>query len=296
MLILISDTFDAELEKKLPDIGEVTKDKKRLPEADILLVRSKTKCTREYLEAAPNLKLIIRGGVGTDNIDGEFAASRGISVKNTPQASSIAVAETAFAMMLTTSSRIIEAHTSMQKKQWLKQQLKWTELYGKTICLIGMGRIAIEIAKRAAAFGMKVTAFRQSGRPSKYADIKTTLQEAVREADYISLHTPLTNSTRGIINKAVLAVMKKGAVLINTGRAACVVAEDVSAALKSGHLKAYCTDVWVSDPPAPDYPILKSPNVIMTPHIGANSEENSLRISEEVFVIAKEFIEGKENA
>ena len=295
MLILISDDFDAELEKKLPDIGEVTKDKQRLPEADILLVRSKTKCTREYLEAASNLKLIIRGGVGTDNIDGEFAASRGIRVKNTPQASSIAVAETAFAMMLSTSSRIIEAHTSMQKRQWLKQQLKWTELYGKTLCLIGMGRIAIEIAKRATAFGMKVIAYRQSGQPSKYADVKTSLQEAVREADFISLHTPLTNSTRGMINRAVLAVMKKGAVLVNTGRAACVVAEDIAAALKSGHLKAYCTDVWASDPPAPDYPILKSPNVIMTPHIGANSEENFLRISEEIFVIAKKFVERNKN-
>lgn len=295
MLILISDAFDPGLEKKLSDIGEVTKDKERLPEADVLLVRSKTKCTKEYMDAAPNLKLIIRGGVGTDNIDGKFAAARGISVRNTPQASSVAVAEMAFAMMLSVSARIIEAHSSMQKKQWLKQQLKWTELYGKTLCLVGMGRIAVEVAKRAAAFGMKVVAYRPSGKSSKYANIKTTLEEAVKEADYISLHTPLTDSTRGMINKALLAVMKKGAVIINTGRAACVVAEDIAAALKSGSLKAYGTDVWVSDPPARDYPILSSPNVIMTPHIGANSAENLMRVGEEAYTIVKEFIEGEKN-
>jgi D-3-phosphoglycerate dehydrogenase len=242
------------------------------------------------MDAAPNLKLIIRGGVGTDNIDGQSAASRGISVRNTPQASSIAVAEFAFALMLTVSARIIEANSSMHKKQWLKQQLKWTELYGKTLCLVGMGRIAMEVAKRAAAFGMKVVAYRQSGKPSKYADIKPTLKEAVKEADYISLHTPLTDSTRGMIDKAVIAVMKKSAVIINTGRADCVVAEDVVTALGSGNLKAYCTDVWPSDPPARDYPVLSAPNVIMTPHIGANSAENFMRIGEEAYTITKEFI------
>jgi len=137
---------------------------------------------------------------------------------------------------------------------------------------------------------MKVVAYRQSGKPSKYADIKTTLEEAVKEADYISLHTPLTDSTRGMIDKAVIAVMKKSAVIINTGRAACVVAEDVVAALESGRLKAYCTDVWLSDPPAKEYPILSSPNVIMTPHIGANSAENFMRVGEEAYTITKEFI------
>jgi D-3-phosphoglycerate dehydrogenase len=290
MLILISDAFDTGLEEKLSDIGEVTKDKQRLPEAEVLLVRSKTKCTKEYMDAAPNLKLIIRGGVGTDNIDGKSAASRGISVRNTPQASSIAVAEFAFALMLTVSARIIDAHNSMKKGQWLKQQMRWTELYGKTLCLVGMGKIAVEVAKRAAAFGMKVVAYRQSGKSSKYAEIKPTLKEAVKEADYISLHTPLTDSTRGMINKAVIAVMKKSAVIINTGRAACVVAEDVVAALESGRLKAYCTDVWLSDPPTRDYPILSSPNVIMTPHIGANSTENFMRIGEEAYTITKDFI------
>ena len=237
MLILISDAFDTGLEEKLSDIGEVTRDRERLPEADVLLVRSKTKCTKEYMDTATNLKLIIRGGVGTDNIDGKYAASRGIRVKNTPQASSVAVAEIAFALMLTVSARVIDAHNSMQKGQWLKQELKWTELYGKTLCLVGMGRIAVEVAKRAAAFGMKVVAYRQSGKPSKYADIKTTLEEAVKEADYISLHTPLTDSTRGMINKAVIAVMKKGAVIINTGRADCVVAEDIVTALEMADLK-----------------------------------------------------------
>jgi len=292
MLILISDAFASSLPDKLSQFGEVTDDKSRLNEADVVLVRSKTKCTKEYIDGAPNLKLIIRGGVGTDNIDKEYAASKDIIVRNTPKASSIAVAEIAFALILSVPNRLIEGHESMKKGEWIKKQLKRTELYEKTLCLIGVGNIGTEVAKRAQAFGMKVVAYRKSGRPNDYAEVKSSLEEAVKDADYISLHIPLTDETRGMINKAVIEKMKDSVIIVNTARGKCVVAEDVVEALESGKIRAYATDVWPSDPPPADYPIPKAPNVVMTPHLGASSKENLLRIGEEVVAIINEYKEG----
>ncbi|MCK5516244.1 MAG: hypothetical protein KAI39_05155 [Desulfobulbaceae bacterium] len=290
MKILISDTFGPGFEEKLQVFGDVTTDKEQLSEAEVVLIRSKTKCTREYIDNAPNLRLIIRGGVGIDNIDTSYAVTRNIKVNNTPHASSIAVAELTFALMLAIPSRIVEGNQSMSEGKWIKKQLKRTELYGKTLCLVGMGNIAIEVAKRAAAFGMKVVAYRHSGKPSEFAEVKSTLQEAVKDADFVSLHTPLTDSTRGMMNKSVFAVMKKNAVVLNTGRGDCVDAGDVAAALENGDLKAYGTDVWPSDPPPEDYPLLKAPNVLMLPHLGASSVENLGRIEEEIISILKNHV------
>ena len=282
MLILISDAFDPSLPGRLQAFGEVTEDPARLSEASVVLVRSKTKCTTEYIDGAPKLKLIIRGGVGVDNIDTKYAASKGIAVRNTPKASSITVAELAFAMMIAPPTRLVEGHMGVSEGRWEKDTLKRTELFGKTLAIVGMGNIATEIARRATAFGMKVKAFRKSGAPSPDAQVVSTLQEALAGADYVSLHTPLTDETRGMINRDTLAIMKKGAVLINTARAAIVVPEDVKAALESGQLAWYCTDVWPKDPPAEDYPLLRAPHVLMAPHIGGNSKENLLRIGDEV--------------
>ncbi|RKX78001.1 MAG: hydroxyacid dehydrogenase [Spirochaetes bacterium] len=292
MLILISDAFDPSLKDKLSEFGEVTEDKSRLKDAEIVLVRSKTKCTKDYIDGAPNLKVIIRGGVGTDNIDKEYARSKNIRVYNTPRASAIAVAELTFALMLAVPNRLIEGHNSMKDGKWLKKELKRNELYGKTLCLVGMGNIATEVAKRAKAFGMKVVAYRKSGKPSEWAEVKNTLSEAVEDAEYVSLHTPLTDETRGMINKSVIDKMKDGVVLVNTSRGDCIVAEDVVSALNSGKLRAYATDVWPSDPPPGEYPVLKAPNVVMTPHIGASSEENLLRIGDEVYNLIGEYTKG----
>jgi D-3-phosphoglycerate dehydrogenase len=189
-------------------------------------------------------------------------------------------------------NHLVKGHNGMVAGDWLKKELKRTELYGKTLCLVGMGNIAIEVAKRAAAFGMTVKAYRQSGKPSEYADVKATLKEALEGADYVSMHTPLTPETSGMFNQETIGWMKDGAVLVNTGRGKCVVAEDVVAALESGKLSGYATDVWPSDPPAPDYPILKAPNVVMLPHLGASTKENLLRIGEEVEAIIAELQEG----
>ena len=293
MLILISDAFDAGLPEKLKKYGEVTDDKARLPEADVVLIRSKTKCTREYIDGAPNLKLIIRGGVGLDNVDRAYAAEKGIAVHNTPKASAIAVGELAFALMLAAPNHLVKAHNGMADGKWLKKELKRTELYGKTLCLVGVGNIATEVAIRAKAFGMKIRAFRKSNKPWDQGEVKGSLIEAVEGADYVSLHTPLTDETRGMISAEVIAAMKDGAAIVNTGRGACVDADAVVAALESGKLSTYATDVWPSDPPAEDYAILKAPNTIMAPHLGASTKENLLRIGEEVDAIIAQFEGGK---
>ncbi len=294
MLILISDAFDAGLSAKLVDFGEVTEDKSRLPEAEVVLIRSKTQCDKDYIDSAKNLKLIIRGGVGIDNIDKEYAESKGIVVRNTPKASSIAVAELAFAHMLSVPNRIVEGHTSMVDGKWIKKELKRTELYEKTLCLVGLGNISKEVAKRAAAFGMEVVAYDKYVQSSDLADMKKTLKEAVEHADYISMHVPLTPETEGMINKELINTFQKKPVIINTGRGACINPEDMKAALEDGRIRAYATDVYPKDPPDPDCPIQNVKNVFMTPHIGASSVENLLRIGSEAHSIIEELVkEGK---
>ncbi len=288
MKILISDAFDASLPSRLEKFGEVFTDKNRLFEADVVLVRSKTKPNKEYIDSAPNLKLIIRGGVGIDNIDTAYAKAKGIEVRNTPAASSPAVAELAMALMLAVPNKVVFGHEGMMKGEWRKKEIKRTELLGKTLGLIGIGRIATEVAKRAAAFGMKVIAFDKYVEKSDVAEMTPSLDALLAEADYISLHTPFTDETAKMINKDTIAKMKDGTIIINTGRGKCVVEEDVAAALESGKLAGYGNDVWYSDPPE-NSPLTKAPNVVLLPHIGASSKENLLRIGDIVVEIIEEF-------
>ncbi len=288
MKILISDAFDPSLPAQLERFGEVTDDRDRLPEVDVVLVRSKTKCTREYIDSAPNLKLIIRGGVGLDNIDVEYARSKGIRVYNTASASAIAVAEMAMALMVAVPTRLIEAHNSMKEGRWAKKELKRTELHGKVLGLVGAGNIGTEVGRRAAAFGMEVIAYDPLLKNHDFLSL-VPLTELFRRADYISLHVPLTEETRGMINEETMAAMKDGVVIVNTARGQCVVEEDMAKALESGKVRAYGTDVWYSDPPDPSSPILSAPNVIMTPHIGASSRENMLRIGDVVVKLLEDF-------
>jgi D-3-phosphoglycerate dehydrogenase / 2-oxoglutarate reductase len=293
MLILISDAFDPGLEAKLEKFGEVTTDKSRVGEIDIALIRSKTTCDKEYIDNAPNLKMIIRGGVGTDNIDKVYCAEKNIIVHNTPKSPAIAVAELAFAMMIAVPNHIVKADTSMHEGQWIKKELKRTELNGKTLGLIGIGNIAQAVATRAAAFGMKVIAYDKYVSSHELADCKGSLEEMVPEADYISMHLPLTPDTENMINQNVIELMKNGVVIINTGRGKTVHAEDMVTALESGKVACYATDVWPKDPPPADYPLLKAPNVLMAPHLGASSKENLLRIGEEVVAHIENFVGGK---
>ena len=279
MLILISDAFDAGLADRLKELGEVTDDKGRVAEATVVLIRSKTTVRKEYIDGAPNLKLVIRGGVGLDNVDLEYAKEKGIQVHNTPAASSPAVAELAFALLLAGPNNLIKGHEGMVRGEWLKKQCKRDELLGNTLGLLGIGRIATEVAVRAKAFGMTVIAHDPFVESSPVAEM-VTLDQLVQRADYISMHTPLTDDTKGMVNADFLARCKDGVYIVNTGRGKCVDEKAMVAALESGKVATYATDVWPSDPPPPECPILKAPNVVMTPHIGASTGENLLRISD----------------
>ncbi len=288
MKILISDAFDPSLPEKLEVFGEVTDDQDRLEEIEVVLVRSKTKCTKEYIDRAINLRLIIRGGVGLDNIDVEYARSKGIQVFNTAEASAVAVAELAFALMIAVPTRLAEGHLGMKDRQWLKKQLKRTELMGKTLGLIGAGNIGTELARRAIGFGMRVIAYDPLLKNHEFVDL-VSLEELFADADYISLHVPLTETTEGMINSETIGQLKDGVVLINTARGKVVVEADIVAALESGKVRAYATDVWYSDPPDDSCPLYDAPNVIMTPHLGASSRENMLRIGDVVVRILEDF-------
>jgi D-3-phosphoglycerate dehydrogenase len=288
MKILISDAFDPALPAKLEVFGEVTDDKDRLAEVDAVLVRSKTKCTQEYIDQAKNLRLIIRGGVGLDNIDVEYARSKGIQVFNTAEASAVAVAELAFALMISVPTRMVEGHLGMTNREWLKKSLKRTELMGKTLGLVGAGNIGTELARRAIAFGMRVIAYDPLIKNHECVDL-VSLEKLFTEADYISLHVPLTDTTREMFNTEAIGQLKDGVVIINTARGKCVAEKDMVEALESGKVRAYATDVWYSDPPDESCPLYDAPNVIMTPHLGASSGENMLRIGDVVVRILEDF-------
>jgi D-3-phosphoglycerate dehydrogenase len=289
MLILLSDAFDPGLPGQLAKYGEVTEDKGRLAEAEIVLIRSKTKVTKEYIDGAPKLKMVIRGGVGLDNVDREYAKQKNIIVHNTAAASSIAVAELALAMMMAMPNHIVAGDSSMKQGQWLKKELKRTELYQKTLGILGMGRIGTEIGKRAKAFGMKVVGYDPFVETSTVAEMKKNLKDVLSQSDYVSLNMPLTDDTKGMINKETLALCKDGARFVNTGRGKCVIEEDVAEALRNGKLAGYASDVWYSDPPE-NTPLLDAPNVLAMPHIGASTKENLLRIGEIVDQLIGDYV------
>ena len=278
MVILLADAFAPDLPARLAGFGEVVSDLSRVSDAEVIVVRSKTKVDKAMIDKAPKLKYVIRGGVGVDTIDVEYAKSKGIAVDNTPEASSQAVAELAFALMISMPCHIAEADASMKAGKWLKKDLERTELGGKTLGLVGIGRIARELAARAKAFGMKVVAYDKYVKASDAAEMKS-LDAVLAEADYVSIHTPLTDETRGMMNAAAFAKMKKGAYLVNTCRGPVVNTADVVAALKSGKLAGYATDVYEKEPPEGS-PLLSAPRVVLTPHLGASTEENLLRLGD----------------
>jgi len=281
MVILLPDAFAEDLPGRLSSFGEVTMDMARLAEAEVIIVRSKTRVDKAMIDKAPKLRYIIRGGVGVDTIDVEYAKAKGIEVDNTPEASSVAVAELAFAMMIAMPSHIVEADTSMKQGKWLKKDLERTELNGKTLGLIGIGRIARELAVRARAFGMRVIAYDRFVSSCSDTDEMCDLDGLYERSDYISLHVPLTPETKGMINAGAIAKMKKGVYIVNTCRGQVIVEEDVASALNEGRIGGYATDVYLKEPPEGS-PLLTAPRVLLTPHLGASTEENLLRLGDSI--------------
>jgi len=289
MKILIADAFAEDLPARLARHGKVSVDPADAREADVVLVRSKTRCDRAYIDAAPSLKMIIRGGVGLDNIDLEYARQKGIAVHNTASASSIAVAEHALAMMLAMPNHIVRAHETMRAGQWAKKELKRSELRGKTLGLIGAGRIATEVARRAAVFGMEIMAFDPFVSRHDLAEMTRDLPTLLAGSHYLSLHVPLTRETEGMIDAARIALMQDGVYLVNTARGQLVVEQDMREALEQGKVAGYATDVWYQDPPE-NSPLIDAPNMLMTPHIGASTAENLGRIGDRIVELVAKFV------
>jgi len=260
---------------------------KTIPDFHATVVRGATKVTKNAIEAASNMELIVRAGIGLDNIDVAAAQEKGIEVTNTPAATSISVAEHAFGLMLAAVRNHGRANLSMKEHKWEKKILSGTELYEKTLGIIGMGRIGQEVAKRAIAFGMKVIAY-------DVIDVKTDLdvkqvglEELITQADIITLHVPLTGETKHIISEAEFEKMKDGVIIINVSRGGTVDEGALLRALESGKVRAAGLDVFEKEPPD-DFSLIDNPNVIAAPHIGAAAKEGQKRSGMEVIKILKE--------
>jgi D-3-phosphoglycerate dehydrogenase / 2-oxoglutarate reductase len=264
---------------------QVTVLPKRLGEAELIplvadvtamIVRAETRITRKVLEAAPQLRVVGRAGVGTDNIDVDAATQRGVVVMNTPGGNTITTAELSFALLLNLARKVPQAHASMTAGKWDKKQFLGTELFGKTLGVLGMGRIGSEVAKRAVAFGMKVLAydpFLTEARAQSLGVELVDLDAVFRSADFISIHLPVTDQTRGMLNTSAFARMKPRVCIVNCARGEIVVEQDLIAALDSGKVAAAALDVYATEPLPEDHPFRKHPGITLTPHLGASTNE-----------------------
>jgi D-3-phosphoglycerate dehydrogenase len=257
-----------------------------LPRIDALIVRSATKVNADYLRKCERLKVVGRAGVGVDNIDVEAATSRGILVMNTPGGNTISTAEQTLALMFAISRKTAHAHASVAAGKWDRKSFEGVELYGKKLSIIGMGRIGSEVARRAIALGMRVTAYDpympMSRARALQVELAQTVEELLPEADYITLHTPLTESTRNILNAKTLALCKKGVRIVNCARGGLIDEAALADALKAGHVAAAGLDVFKVEPLPADSPLRSAPNVTFTPHLGASTEEAQENVGVEV--------------
>ncbi|MBN1231053.1 MAG: hydroxyacid dehydrogenase [Anaerolineales bacterium] len=242
---------------------------------DGLIVRSRTKVTRELLEAASNLKVVGRAGVGVDNIDLAAAQSAGVTVVNSPMATTTAVAEHTLALMLSLARKISRADSDMKRGLWSKKELKGSELNGKTLGIIGMGRIGCNVSMLAQAFGMRTLGFDPLIPAEKIQENCTepaTFDELITQSDFITLHIPLTDETRNILNGAVFSRMKPGVYLICDARGGVVDETALLANLESGQVAGAALDVFSKEPPGLTA-LVSHPNVVATPHIAAQTDE-----------------------
>jgi len=243
---------------------------------DAVIVRSETRITKAVLYAAKKLKVVGRAGVGVDNVDVDAATKRGVIVMNTPGGNTISTAEHTFSMLLALARNIPQAHGSLKAGKWNRKPFQGVELYNKTLGILGMGRIGSEVARRAIAFGMRVLAYDPYLSMSRAKSLQVELvelNEVFERSDFITVHMPLTDETRGMIGKAAFEKMKPGVRILNCARGGMVVEADLAGALKSGKVAGAALDVFETEPLPADSPLRAFDNVIITPHLGASTAE-----------------------
>ena len=304
--ILVSDKLSEEGLKILESVKEFQVDVKTelkpeelkgiIKDYEALLVRSATKVTKDIIDAASKLKVIGRAGVGLDNVDLGAATQKGIIVMNTPAGNTISTAEHAFSMILALSRNIPQASASTKKGEWKRSKFMGVELYAKTLGIVGFGRIGKEVAKRALSFGMQVLAYDPflSKEIAESLGIKVVeLKELFEHSDYITVHTPLTEETKHMISGPQFAIMKKGVRVINCARGGIIDEEALVEAIKEGKIAGAAFDVFEKEPVSPDNELLKLDNVIVTPHLGASTEEAQVNVAIEVAEIVRDALLGK---
>ncbi len=296
MKVLVCDKTEKECIEQMRNAGltvdtnfEITPEQLMtvLPDYDIAVVRSRTKIRQPLIDVCPNLKLIVRGGVGLDTIDVEYARGKGITVKNTPLASSASVAELAIGYLFMLARSLYKASASMKAEKWDKKSFEGDEISGKTLGIIGLGNIGSEVAKRAMLLGMKVIALDPTSK-GIFGVPFVALDELLAQSDYITLHLPKTKDSANLLDAEQFAKMKTGVRLINCARGGIVNEDALYDALVSGKVAGAALDVFASEPPT-DWKLLKLDNVIASPHIGAATKEAQTRVGAEVAQIVVDF-------
>ncbi|ACO84754.1 3-phosphoglycerate dehydrogenase [Clostridium botulinum] len=297
--ILVSDGMEQNALNKLNEQGFVVLDKhfekeelkEKIKDFDAIIIRSATKVDKEIIDAGikGNLKLVVRAGVGLDNVDLEYAKEKGVKVFNTPKASSVSVAELTLGHMLCISRFINTANVTMLQGKWEKKKYKGTEIYGKTLGLIGFGRIAREVAKRANALGMNVIYYDIAGKCEEYEEFKCcTLDYLLNNSDFISVHIPFNKDRGALLKEEEFNKMKDGVYIINCARGGVIEEEALLKALNSGKVTAAALDVFENEP-KPKKELINHERVSITPHIGASTKEAQMRIGEEIVDILDNF-------
>ncbi len=259
----------------------------KMREVDVVIIRSATKIRKDLIDkiVGGNLKLMVRAGVGIDNIDVEYAEEKGFAVKNTPKSGSAAVAELVLAHMFAVARFVGISNVTMRAGEWNKKEYNGIELMGKTLGIVGMGRIGYEVAVRAKALGMDVIYNKRSGAQPEYSAFEfASFEDVIKRADFISIHTPYDKTVGTVIGEAEFAAMKDGAVLINAARGGVVCEKCLLEALESGKLRGAGIDVFEEEP-TKNTALVNHPKVSVTPHIGSQTKEAQKRIGKETIEV-----------
>ncbi len=267
-----------------------------IPNYAALVVRSETKVTRRVLEAGRNLMVVGRAGVGVDNIDLEAATERGIIVVNAPQGNTVAAAEHTIALLLAMARHIPAADRALHEGKWQRKRFIGTEVRGKVLGIVGLGKIGTEVARRAQGLEMRVLAYDPYvpvERAEQLGVQSVSLEELLRQSDFVSLHAPMTQQTQGLIGAKEIELMKPTARIINVARGGIVDERALADALERGRLAGAAIDVFTQEPPPPDHPLLRAPNAVLTPHLGASTAEAQERVAVDVAEQILEVLAGR---